>query len=52
MKYLNKTFSVFMSGNKQYEDNYNKIFRKPLLERIKIWWENLLVNLFIEGVKK
>jgi len=27
MKYLNKSFSVFMGG-KKYEENYDKIFRK------------------------
>jgi len=28
MKYLNKKFSVYLSGNKTYEKNYNKIFKK------------------------
>jgi len=26
MKYLKKSFSVFMGGNKQYEVNYDRIF--------------------------
>jgi len=28
MKYLNKKFSVYLSGNKTYEKNYNKIFKR------------------------
>jgi len=28
MKYLNKSFSVFIGGSKKYEENYDRIFRK------------------------
>ena len=28
MKYLNKKFSVYLSGNEIYEKNYNKIFKR------------------------
>jgi len=28
MKYLNKSFSVYMEGSKEYEKNYDRIFRK------------------------
>lgn len=51
MKYLNKSFSVFMGGNKQYEENYNKIFKRTFLQRLKIWWEKFLINLFIEETR-
>lgn len=33
MKYLNKTFSVGLSS-KNFDKNYDKVFRKPLVERL------------------
>ena len=48
MKYLDKSFSVFMGGNKQYSENYDTIFRKPLRIKIKNWIDTLLFHLFIK----
>jgi len=41
MKYLNKSFSVYMGGNKKYEKNYDRIFKEKnkledLMERSKM----------------
>jgi len=47
MKYLNKSFNVFM-GSKDYDKNYNGIFRKSLKEKIHNWINNLLIKLFIK----
>jgi len=38
----------FVGYEKKYADNYNKIFRKPLKERIINWINNLLIKLFIK----
>lgn len=46
MKYLNKTFNVNMSGNKQYDKNYDRIFHKSWKERFKLWIEKLLIKIF------
>jgi len=48
MKYLLKKFSVSLTGNKQYEENYNKIFRKTLRERINATIERILFSLFVK----
>jgi len=47
MKYLQKKFSVFM-GSKDYDKNYDSIFRKPLKERIINWINEMLIKLFIK----
>ncbi len=48
-EYEKKKFSVGMSGDKAYENNYNKIFRKSLKERIKIKIELWICKLFLGG---
>jgi len=50
MKYLNKSFSVFM-GSKDYEKNYDNIFKKSLKEKIKNFIDKILFNLFIKEIK-
>jgi hypothetical protein len=47
MKYLLKSFSVGLTGNKKYEDNYKKIFKKPLWKVIEIWIEKKMAELFL-----
>jgi hypothetical protein len=42
----------FVGYDSQYSKNYNRIFRKPLKERIRIFIENLLIRAFINGGKK
>jgi hypothetical protein len=41
----------FVGYNKRYSDNYNRIFRKTLLEKIKIKIDNFLYKLFLNGEK-
>lgn len=49
MKYLKKeSFSIFMGGNKQYDDNYNRIFRKRLRTKIREFIDKILFKLFIK----
>lgn len=47
MEYLKKSFSVSMSS-KAYNDNYDKIFRKPLLQKIKDYIEKYIYKLLIK----
>jgi len=47
MKYLKKTFSVFMTGS-FYDKNYDRIFHKSWREKIKLWFDKLLTKLFLE----
>jgi len=42
----------FVGYDSKYSKNYNRIFRKPLKERIKILIDNLLIKVFINGEKK
>lgn len=44
MKYLNKKFNFYMSGNAAYEKNYDRIFRK----KTKLELFNEKVKDFIE----
>lgn len=48
MKYLLKSFNFSLSGSKQFGENYDRIFRKSLKEKIKIAIEKRLIKLFIE----
>lgn len=42
---------IFIGWNKKYADNYDKIFRKTLREKIIIFFDNLLYDLFLKGEK-
>lgn len=48
MEYLKKTFSVYLTGNSNYEKNYNAIFKKSfkqkLVEKINRWLENTFLK--------
>ena len=48
MKYLEKSFSVSLTGNKRYEENYNSIFRKTLKQKVKEFIDNLIEELFLK----
>lgn len=49
MKYLNKTFSISMSS-KDYNKNYDSIFKKSWWQKIKEKVEKILVKLFLEEI--
>lgn len=48
-EYEKKKFSVGLSGDKAYEQNYARIFRKSLKERIKNKIEFWIVRMFLGG---
>lgn len=39
---------LFFGWNKQYENNYERIFRKSLKERIQELIDNILVYIFLK----
>ena len=49
MKYLQKQFSIFMGGSKEYEQNYEKIFKKSLKQKILKKIDALLYIVFLKG---
>lgn len=51
MKYLQKKFSVSLTGNKEYEKNYDRIFKKSLRKKVRIFIDNLLFKLFWKNGK-
>jgi len=39
-------------GNKQYEENYDRIFRKKLRTRSLDWFNALIIKIFLNGRRK
>jgi len=38
----------FVGYEKKYSNNYNQIFKKTKLQKIKIWMDNFLYKLFLK----
>jgi len=43
-------FSLYRNSN-EYQKNWDRIFKKSLIEKIKIWIDKFLFNLFIKETK-
>lgn len=48
MKYLKSKFIVFMNQSPTYGQNYDRIFKKRLREKIQEFIERIIVYLFIK----
>jgi hypothetical protein len=41
---------IFLGWDKKYSDNYNRIFRKSLIKRIKYLLDKMLYELFLKEI--
>lgn len=47
----NKRIFFFPNTSESYDKNYDKIFKKPIKEKLSNWWEEFLLELFYKEDK-